>query len=242
MSCKTINEKYADSDGNITEDGKKALNSLEMEQITALQQQIATVEGTLLTLKGNLDTAETQLAVTKNGTEGYTKETTVLTEKNAVSTELSGYEAKKKEYEENIKSIESSIKKCEIQAQSSGYVSILTQTEAGQYIQSGTGICEIIPKGTNSYYAEVYVSNQDMGMIAEGQKVKLEIAAYPSSEYGMLEGVIDTVSKDIKADNSTGSAYYLVRVRCDKTELYNKEGKAVTVINGMACQAQNYYR
>lgn len=65
MSCKTINEKYADSDGNITEDGKKALNSLEMEQITALQQQIATVEGTLLTLKGNLDTAETQLAVTK---------------------------------------------------------------------------------------------------------------------------------------------------------------------------------
>lgn len=238
MSCKTINEKYADSDGNITEDGKKALNSLEMEQITALQQQIATVEGTLLTLKGNLDTAETQLAVTKNGTEGYTKETTVLTEKNAVSTELSGYEAKKKEYEENIKSIESSIKKCEIQAQSSGYVSILTQTEAGQYIQSGTGICEIIPKGTNSYYAEVYVSNQDMGMIAEGQKVKLEIAAYPSSEYGMLEGVIDTVSKDIKADNSTGSAYYLVRVRCDKTELYNKEGKAVTVINGMACQAK----
>lgn len=238
MSCKTINEKYVDSHGNITEDGKKALSSLEMEQITALQQQITTVEGTLLTLKGNLDTVKTQLAATKNGTEGYTKETAVLTEKNAVSAELSGYEAKKKEYEENIKSIEDSIKKCEVQAQSSGYVSILTQTETGQYIQSGTGICEIIPKATNSYYAEVYVSNQDMGMIAEGQKVKLEIAAYPSSEYGMLEGVIDTVSKDIKADSSTGSAYYLVKVCCDKTELYNKDGKAVTVINGMACQAK----
>lgn len=238
LSCKTINEKYADSEGNITEDGKKALNSFEMEQITALQQQITTVEGTLWTLKGNLDTAKIQLAVAKNGTEEYTKETAVLTEKNAISTEISGYKAKKKEYEENIKSIEESIKKCEVQAQNSGYVSILTQTEVGQYIQSGTGICEIIPKGTDLYYAEVYVSNQDMGMIAEGQKVKLQIAAYPSSEYGMLEGFIDTVSKDIKADNSKESAYYLVRICCDKTELYNKDGKVVTIMNGMACQAK----
>ena len=75
-------------------------------------------------------------------------------------------------------------------------------------------------------------------MITEGQNVKLEIAAYPASEYGMLVGTVDVVSKDIKVDSSTGSAYYLVKVCCEQTKLYNKEGKSVDVINGMACQAK----
>lgn len=238
MSYNTICENYRDSQGEITEDGKKALSSLELEQITTLQQQITSLEGTELTLKGNLETARVELAIVKNGTEKYSKETAILTERNAISTEIANYEVKKKEYGESIKSIRDSIDKCDVKAESSGYVSVLTQVEAGQYIQSGTGVCEIIPSGTGSYYAEVYVPNQDIGMIAEGQNVNFEIAAYPTSEYGFVSGTVDMVAKDIKVDSSTGSAYYLVRVRCDQTELYNKDGKAVTVMNGMACQAK----
>jgi multidrug resistance efflux pump len=238
MSYRTINEKYKDNESIITEDGKKALSSLELEQITALQQQITSIEGTELTLKGNLDTAQTELSIAKNGTEKYSNETAVLTEKNTISTEITNYEVKKKEYVESVKTIKDNINKCDVKAEYSGYVSIITQVETGQYIQGGTSICEIIPNGINAYYVEVYVPNQDIGMITEGQNVKLEIAAYPASEYGMLVGTVDVVSKDIKVDSSTGSAYYLVKVCCEQTKLYNKEGKSVDVINGMACQAK----
>lgn len=238
MSYKTISENYKDSQGEITEDGKKALSSLELEQITALQQQIISIEGTELTLKGNFDTAQTELSILKNGTEKYSKETAVLTEKNTISKEIANYEAKKKEYAESVKSIRDNISKYDVKAESSGYVSVLTQVESGQYIQSGTGICEIIPEGASSYYAEVYIPNQDIGMINEGQSVKLEIAAYPTSEYGLVTGTVDMVSKDVKVDSGTGSAYYLIRVRCKQTELYNKDGKTVNIMNGMSCQAK----
>ena len=238
MSYRTINEKYKDNESIITKDGKKALSSLELEHITALQQQITSIEGTELTLRGNLDTAQTELSIAKNGTEKYSNETAVLTEKNTISTEITNYEVKKKEYVESVKTIKDNINKCDVKAEYSGYVSIITQVEAGQYIQGGTSICEIIPNGINAYYVEVYVPNQDIGMITEGQNVKLEIAAYPASEYGMLVGTVDVVSKDIKVDSSTGSAYYLVKVCCEQTKLYNKEGKSVDVINGMACQAK----
>ena len=65
MSYRTINEKYKDNESIITKDGKKALSSLELEHITALQQQITSIEGTELTLRGNLDTAQTELSIAK---------------------------------------------------------------------------------------------------------------------------------------------------------------------------------
>ena len=237
-SSNTINEKYKDNQGMITEDGKKALSSLELEQITVLQQQITSIEGTQLTLRGNFDAAQTELSIIKNGTEKYSDKTTVLTEQNAVNIEITNYENKKKEYAESIKTLKDNIDKCDVKAEHSGYVSLVAQIEAGQYIQGGISICEIIPKETSSYYAEVYVPNQNIGMITEGQNVKLEIAAYPSSEYGMVAGKVDVISKDVKIDSSMGSAYYLVKVCCEQTELFNNEGESVNIMNGMACQAK----
>ena len=68
--------------------------------------------------------------------------------------------------------------------------------------------------------------------------MKFEIAAYPSEEYGYFTGRIDSIAKDITVDQSSGSAYYMVKVKCDSVTVQNKEGKTGTVMNGMACQAK----
>ena len=215
-----------------------ALNSLKLERIASVEQQIETTKGTLLTLRTNLDTANTQLSAAQNGTSALSNSATVLTEKNSINAEILTYESRRLEYEKNIQSVKDNIEKCQVTAKTSGYISMLGELNVGNYIQEGTNVCQILPENSESYYADVYMSNQDIGKVVEGQQVKFEIAAFPSSEYGYFTGVIDTISKDVKVDGNSGSAYYLVKVKCDKTSLCNKQGDTVSIMNGMACQAK----
>ena len=105
-------------------------------------------------------------------------------------------------------------------------------------MQVGTAIGTIYPEAESKYYAEIYVENSDVAKIKEGQEVKFEIAAYPSSEYGYFEGRVENIAKDISVDQSMGYAYYLVRVKCDNMTLKGKDGEEATLMNGMACQAK----
>lgn len=123
-------------------------------------------------------------------------------------------------------------------AEVSGYIYLMEQFGVGSYVVQGVNLCQILPENGGGYYAEIYVENQDIAKIKEGQEVKFEIPAYPSSEYGYFTGVIVAISKDIKVEQSSGSAYYLVKVQCNQTTVTNKEGKTGTIINGMACQAK----
>jgi hemolysin D len=44
--------------------------------------------------------------------------------------------------------------------------------------------------------AEVTIDNQDIGFIREGQPVRIKLAAYPFQKYGMMDGIVKTVSAD----------------------------------------------
>jgi hemolysin D len=44
--------------------------------------------------------------------------------------------------------------------------------------------------------AEVWVGNQDVGFVHEGQKVKVKLAAFQFQKYGMVEGIVRQVSAD----------------------------------------------
>jgi len=44
--------------------------------------------------------------------------------------------------------------------------------------------------------AEVWLGNQDVGFVREGQNVKLKLAAFQFQKYGMVEGVVRQVSAD----------------------------------------------
>ena len=82
------------------------------------------------------------------------------------------------------------------------------------------------------------MENSDIAKLEEGQKVKFEIAAFPSSEYGYFTGTVESISKDIRVDQASGSAYYLVKAACDETTVQNKDGKTCSIMNGMTCQAK----
>lgn len=216
----------------------RALRNLELQQITTIEQQIAGYNDTILSLETNLASAKLQLEAI-NSADNETKESVaILTEKGKVAAEILNYEDKVKECETYLKSYDIQNDNCVIKANVSGYFYIAQDLKTGSFVQEGATIGTIYPETESKYYAEIYVENTDIAQIREGQDVKFEIAAYPSSEYGYFKGTVENIAKNISVDQSTGYSYYLVRVKCDNMTLKGKNGEEATLMNGMACQAK----
>ena len=236
-----LEEEIESFNGKIkTAESEKAqvLQNLELQQLTAIEQQISSIRETLLSLKSNKTSVQAQIDSLKEAQPKESKEISILTEKENISKELLTYEDKKTEYENTLKQYNIENGKVNVTATNAGYVSIIQEIREGTYLQEGVTICQILPEGEGDYYADIYVDNSDIAKLKEGQQVKFEIAAYPSSEYGYITGEIETIAKDIKVEQSSGSAYYPVKVKCEKSVLSNKDGKTGQVKNGMACQAK----
>lgn len=90
----------------------------------------------------------------------------------------------------------------ELKAPQDGFVKDLATHTSGTVVQPGTVLLTLVPKD-ETLRAEVWVSNEDIGFVREGQRVKLKFAAFPFQKYGMAEGVVEHVSADA-ADTNTG--------------------------------------
>ena len=92
----------------------------------------------------------------------------------------------------------------ELKASKAAIVKDLATHTAGTVVQPGTVLLTLVPK-EETLRAEVWVSNEDIGFVRQGQPVKLKLAAFPFQKYGMVEGTVEHVSAD-SADNNTGNS------------------------------------
>jgi len=91
----------------------------------------------------------------------------------------------------------------ELKAPQDGIVKDLATHTTGTVAQPGTVLLTLVPQD-EILRAEVWVSNEDIGFVRQGQPVKLKFAAFPFQKYGMVEGSVEHVSADA-ADNNTGN-------------------------------------
>lgn len=241
VDVKALKEQVTELENCITkmsDEKATALSNLELQQLATIEQQIEVVNSNIISVKSNQTSLQAQLDTLNSVGMGNTEEINELTEKQNVATELANYEAKKAEYENALKQYDLESGNARMTAEGAGYIYLNQELKEGSYITQGTSVCQILPETTSGYYAEIYVENGDIAKLKEGQEVKFEIPAYPSSEYGYFIGVIDSISKDIKVEQNTGSAFYLVKAKCNQATVTNKEGKVGEIKNGMACQAK----
>jgi HlyD family secretion protein len=83
----------------------------------------------------------------------------------------------------------------ELRAPQAGTVKDLATHTAGTVTMPGTILMTLVPQG-ESLVAEVWVSNQDVGFVRPGQRVKLKLSAFQFTKYGMVEGQVRHVSAD----------------------------------------------
>lgn len=89
----------------------------------------------------------------------------------------------------------------ELKATQDSVVKDLSTHTTGTVVQPGTVLLTLVPK-EETLRAEVWVSNEDIGFVRQGQPVKLKFAAFPFQKYGMVDGVVEHVSAD-SADSTT---------------------------------------
>ena len=91
----------------------------------------------------------------------------------------------------------------ELKASQAGVVKDIATHTAGTVVQPGTVLLTLVPQD-DVLRAEVWVSNQDIGFVRQGQPVKLKLAAFPFQKYGMVEGTVEHVSADAADANTQG--------------------------------------
>jgi HlyD family secretion protein len=103
----------------------------------------------------------------------------------------------------------------ELKAPHDSIVKDIATHTAGTVVQPGTVLVTLVPQ-QETLRAEVWVSNEDIGFVREGQTVKVKLVAFPFQKYGMIEGKVEHVSADA-ADANTGNG---------NTPAPDKSGKA----------------
>ncbi|MBL4605573.1 MAG: HlyD family efflux transporter periplasmic adaptor subunit [Flavobacteriaceae bacterium] len=101
-----------------------------------------------------------------------------------------------------------------------GQVSFLSYWDKNQTVKNGEQIFTIIPSQNNSFIGKIIAPAANSGKIKKGQKVQIQLANYPSDEYGELNGKVASISL---APNQDGK--YLIDVALPKKLIttYDKE-------------------
>lgn len=93
----------------------------------------------------------------------------------------------------------------ELRAPQAGVVKELATRTVGAVVQPGTALVSLVPQN-EPLLAEVQIENQDIGFVRVDQAVRLKVMAYQFQKYGMLEGIVRTVSADSSALNQDGGS------------------------------------
>ncbi|MBW4458439.1 MAG: HlyD family secretion protein [Nostoc indistinguendum CM1-VF10] len=104
-----------------------------------------------------------------------------------------------------------------------GVILNLALRNLGQTVGTGEAIAQVTPAHT-PLVIKALVATQDIGKVALGQTVKLQISAYPYPDYGTLEGTVSAIAPDTVAQPQgtiTGAAtsYYQVTIQPEKSYL-----------------------
>ena len=92
----------------------------------------------------------------------------------------------------------------ELTAPQSGTVKDIATHTPGTVVAPGTILLTLVPQD-EALFAEVWVSNQDIGFVQPGQPVKVKLAAYPFQKYGMIDGVVHQISADATDPTDAGA-------------------------------------
>ena len=118
------------------------------------------------------------------------------------------------------KAIEDWEQKYVLKSEVGGRVSFLGVWAENQWAQAGQHIFSVIPQDNPNYIAKLKIPAFNSGKLKIGQTVHLKLTNYPESEFGVLNGVISSISLTPNSENQ----YLLdVEVQSPLISSYNKE-------------------
>ena len=145
--------------------------------------------------------------------------------------ELSQAQAELSAQSQTLPALSDRVDRTVIRAPMSGKVNRVLVTTVGGSVSAGMPIAEIVPS-EESLYIEALVRPSDIANVRIGQKARVEVTAYNSAVFGMLNGLVTSISPDAVVNEKTGESFYTVEVQTMAT-LRDDEGKKLPIGPGM---------
>lgn len=120
-----------------------------------------------------------------------------------------------------------------LRAPASGVLIGFAGLSPGGYVSAGQVLGTVSPE--DALRVETYVAPKDVGLIRVGQTARLQIDAFPYTQWGTLDGVVESVSGDM-LNGGTGTAngvFFKIVVRPAQTALHLPSGVAGELRKGM---------
>ena len=83
----------------------------------------------------------------------------------------------------------------QLRAPVSGTVQQLVVNTVGGVVQPAQPLMIIVPDNAEAV-VEAHILNRDIGFIREGQTVRVKLEAFPFTDYGIVPGVVESISRD----------------------------------------------
>lgn len=124
-----------------------------------------------------------------------------------------------------------------LQAPIAGRVALATDPVEKQRVEAGAPLLSVIPAAAadTRLTATIRISTQGMGKVRPGNRVVLQLDAYPEAEYGTVAAVVRSIAP-LPQDDPAGTAYHAVVATLPSplTTQYGKPIPALPHITGTA--------
>lgn len=149
--------------------------------------------------------------------------------------ELADRDKKANELGANIKEIEFRKNQQNIVAPVDGYVNTLLVHTVGGVVTPAEKLISVVPAGA-PLVVKATVMDKDIGFIKAGMPVLIKIDTFDFQKYGMINGIVQKISKDSVQDEKLGPIYDVYVKPLNKTLLV--EGKETPISTGMSLTAE----
>jgi HlyD family secretion protein len=123
-----------------------------------------------------------------------------------------------------------------VRAPVTGTVQGLVGLAEGTYVLPGQLLGYVSPD--DRLVAEAYVLPRDIGLVRTGQRVRMQIDAYPYTQWGLLEGEVESVAADSSANLNSTVAVYKIVIRPAAVTLRLRGGVRGELRKGMTLSAR----
>jgi hemolysin D len=168
------------------------------------QRSITESQGALQQAQGNAD--RLQVEMDQKRTEAQQARLAGQQQVEQLQLKQTELRSKLQETQSLIESAQTKLKHRQIYAPVSGVVSILNVHNAGEVVQPGQPVAEIIPEG-KPLILSVAMPSQNAGFLKLGMDAKVKLDAYPYQDYGVIQGKVVKISPDSKATEQQGAIY-----------------------------------
>jgi hemolysin D len=116
-----------------------------------------------------------------------------------------------------------------------GVVQQLAVNTVGGVVEPAQPLMVIVPSASE-VAVDAQILNKDIGFIHEGQEVRVKLEAYPFTDYGLIKGEVESISRDAIQDEKLGLVY-AARIRLSRRTI-RVGGRDEPIGPGLAVQAE----